>query len=791
MSDPTPFPISFSLANPWKFPRHGLPLRCSIPLAQGRIREPGRELALLDEQGRDCGAQWRVLSRWPDGSARFALLDFAEPETPPRTTRRYALAERGTAAEPAAAEAPIRVIHTPETLTVDTGRLAWTFSKSRFSLGESAKAHGRDWLGGQVSDLCVTDGRGFTYRASGGDYRIALEEEGAHRVIVRIEGRHGKGAERFLDYTLRFHFTRGGDQVLMLHHLRNRHDGREGRLFQRCWLEGRLQAGPGAVRRLLHTHHGLMTSQRALSVEDRVDLDTDCVPKLVKADPFLYPKQELEQVWQTPVTLLRDGDLLREPDDTICESIFEKNPGKASGDRRGCAPLLDLHEPGAGGLLIKFAMPNPEAEYPLHLGSERNRFEIDFFPPWREAHLLGEGMGKTRDVLFHFHGDALPARELFQASDALSYPGAASPGAAAYRAAGFADVHRTLPFQPHKYPMLESKIDLFRSAPKGALWPPALGWKHYGDEAGARGGLHQKNVWQFINNEEDYLWCCMVDAWRRGAAVDGAAMARHLMDIDFIDHSPDPRRNGATCPHSEAHTNGEVYTSHQWCQGLLYFYLATGDEEALRISRRIGDCLVWWITGPMQKALRGTGRECAWPLLSLSALYEVTGDTRYRDAALRVVDDLIAIQTEHGRVCWEYPMGSGILSGYMLAMTFNGIWDVWAATGEARVLRLWKDITRPVVDALNEPGSWGYVVFRNWPIKVADLTVLARWYELTGDRRYIELGKNGLRLILTGAPQLDSMYQGFFAMWYRHMILFLKQADEFGMIDDDHCTLVW
>ena len=282
----------------------------------------------------------------------------------------------------------------------------------------------------------------------------------------------------------------------------------------------------------------------------------------------------------------------------------------------------------------------------------------------------------------------------------------------------------------------------------------------------------------------------MIDAWRRGAAVGSVPMARHLMDIDFIDYSTDPRRNGATCPHSEAHVNGEVYTSHQWCQGLLYFYLATGDEEALRISKRVGDCLCWWIRESAH-SLRGSGRETAWPLLSLSALYEVTHEKRYRDAALVVVDDLIAIQKEHGQVCWESPLGSGILSDNMLTMSFNGIWDVWAATGEQRVLQLWKDITKPVIDQLENPGNWGYVIFRNWQIKVADLTVLSRWYELTGDRRYLALGKNGLRLILAAAPQLDNQYQGFFAMWYRHIILFLKDADEAGMIDDNHVTLVW
>jgi len=532
--------------------------------------------------------------------------------------------------------------------------------------------------------------------------------------------------------------------------------------------------------------------QAALECPERVDLDTDIWATEVKADRYRFPKTERELAWKGPTTLIRNAESLREKDEDICPSINEKNPGRTlAGDRRHCSPLIDLHEPGAGGMLFKFAMVSPESEFPLHLGSERNSFEIDFFPKGDEPFHFGEGMGKTRDVLFNFHDDSMDPMDLFHESANLSYPGVVSPGAKAYREAKFGDMHRTMAFLPNKYPMLESKMDLYRMTQKGFLWPLSLGWKHYGDEHGARGNLQQKNVWQFINNEEDYLWCCMVDAWRRGPAYDALPMARHIMDIDYIDYSDDPRRNGATCPHSEDHVNGEVYTSHQWCQGLLYFYLATGDDEALRICKRIGDCLVWWITGPMSYTLRGSGRETAWPLLSLSALYEVTHEKRYRQAALKVVDDLIAVQKEHGQVCWEYPLGSGIFSAYMLTMTFNGIWDVWAATGEKRVLQLWKDITKPVIDGLEDPNSWGYVIFRNWQIKVADLTVLARWYELTGDKKYIELGKNGLRLILAGAPQLDSQFQGFYAMWYRHIVLFLKYADEFGMIDDDHCTMVW
>jgi len=789
-----PFPLSFKLSNPWRFPILGMPLRCSIPLPQGLVNNPSSELILLDEKDHDCHAQWRVLSRWNDGSVRFALMNYAEEIIAPRKTYNYVLTLQSLAGKIKRGEKKIsiKVKENPANITINTGRLVWTFNKKKFTFADSIKFNGRDLMEGQKADLCITDEMGFVYRASEGSYRIFLEENGPYRVVVRIEGNHGHGRKRFMDYILRFHFTAGGSQVLMLHHIRNRHDGIRGVRFQRCWMEGAINVNHTAVRRILHNARSLFTMHAPLECPERVDLDTDIWPVEIKADRYRFPKTEKEIAWKGPLTLIRNGDSLREKEEDICPSIYEKNPGKnIAGDRRSCAPLIDIHEPGFGGMLFKFAMVNPEAEFPLHLGSERNMFEIDFFPSGEEMFHFSEGMGKTRDVLLNFHDDSLDPLDLFHESNNLSYPGVVSPGAKAYRCSKFADMDKTLVPQRNKYMLLEEKIDFLRMAQHGLLWPLALGWEDYGDEYGARGNLQNKNVWQFINNEEDYLWCCMIEAWRRGEAFDGLAIARHVMDIDYIDHSADPRRNGATCPHSEDHTNGEVYTSHQWCQGLLYFYLATGDEEVLRICKRIGDCLVWWITGPMKYALRGSGRETAWPLLSLSALYEVTHEKRYAKAALMVVDDLIKIQKEHGSVVWEYPLGSGIFSDYMLTMTFNGIWDTWKATGEERVLKLWKDITKPVIDKLENPDNWGYVIFRNWPIKVADLTVLAHWYELTGDKKYIELGRNGLRLILAAAPQLDNQFQGFFAMWYRHIIYFLKYADEAGMINDDLVTLVW
>src|SRR5262249_47668049 len=155
-----------------------------------------------------------------------------------------------------------------------------------------------------------------------------------------------------------------------------------------------------------------------------------------------------------------------------------------------------------------------------------------------------------------------------------------------------------------------------------------------------------------------------------------------------------------------------------------------------------------------------------------------THEKKYRDAGMRIVNDMLRTYRKHGRLVWEYPPGSGVFSDYMAAMSFNGVWDMWAATSDKRVLALWKNITRPVVESLSDPNQWGYIHFRNWHIKWPDLTTLARWYYLTSDKKYIELGKNGLRLVLNGCPQPQNQTQGFIAMGYRHFIFFLKLADE-------------
>ena len=60
----------------------------------------------------------------------------------------------------------------------------------------------------------------------------------------------------------------------MLHTVRNRHDGREGRDVKRFWLEGELNVGPKTIRRIQHVARGLNTIQAMVEIPENVDLDT-------------------------------------------------------------------------------------------------------------------------------------------------------------------------------------------------------------------------------------------------------------------------------------------------------------------------------------------------------------------------------------------------------------------------------------------------------------------------------------------------------------------------------------
>ena len=67
--------IALKVAETEGITRRKYPLTRGVPLPQGIVAGV-ENLSLQDAQGRDVPAQLRVLGRWPDGSAKWVLVDF-------------------------------------------------------------------------------------------------------------------------------------------------------------------------------------------------------------------------------------------------------------------------------------------------------------------------------------------------------------------------------------------------------------------------------------------------------------------------------------------------------------------------------------------------------------------------------------------------------------------------------------------------------------------------------------------------------------------------------------------
>jgi len=70
--------IRLQLSGPARLPRAGFPVRCGIPLPEGKVA-PGRRFLLRDARGRALPLAATETSHWPDGTVRWVLCEFVAP----------------------------------------------------------------------------------------------------------------------------------------------------------------------------------------------------------------------------------------------------------------------------------------------------------------------------------------------------------------------------------------------------------------------------------------------------------------------------------------------------------------------------------------------------------------------------------------------------------------------------------------------------------------------------------------------------------------------------------------
>ena len=672
----------------------GLPLRFGVPVPRATLhRNPG---ATLEAEGSPPGsAQTRIHSRWPDGSARWVLVDATVPEAPPggpaQGLRRLRLHLGGAAgAEPAG---PLTCSRDADTVTVRGDRLRVTV-RGVSPQADGMPPDGDSWLhlerrtatgaweslldGGTLDGACdvrLEDGTPLRCEAAGPP---VLEQEGGRHAVVRLQVAHRDraGHER-LRSDLRLH-VHAGQQFCKLVH----------RLLAVC-------ADPGAA-----PYEAEATDERETLLPVRC-----CALRLpwsgaraVRFDGRLHSIDQ-EQPW----LLRHEHDLGHRVGPAAAPS---ERSGRAHGHVvvEGDSGLLALGvrnfwqtypkglRVGAAGVAIELLPPRSEAELPGDAEAWHRLFR------WLDGdrYLLREGLALTTEVLIGFPADAAAAEPwlrwleeppVVRPLPAYSNSTGALPRLAAKDGSPLPD-YEALTAQALR--LLQEDREANR----------AYGHLNFGDWYG-------EGDWCWGNNEYDTPYGAYWEFLRGGDpawARWGEAAARHLADVDTVNCFSTPSCVGLQALHMPAHLGGYLpplfrskvngtrgVPSHTWLEGALLHYLLSGDEGVRESLSRTAD----WLLQPerLDHYEFSAVREAGWHLIHLSTLAAATGDPRARNGAGIVARRILEKQDAGGAWtrmltsghCWcGYPHCRGNIA-FMVTVLLSGMKRYHDLTGDPEV----------------------------------------------------------------------------------------------------------
>jgi hypothetical protein len=213
--------LRLTVDEPAGISRAGWPVTSGVPLARGALYDE-RAAALCGEDGREIPLQAAALSRWPDGSVRWLLLDFSCDLK--ALQKKNFLLRYGPGTQSAAVPNPVRVSQEKGEAVITTGPLRVRLAPQAFRLLDDVRLDGNG--DGKFSDservtasedagIILTAPDGQTFRADLSSAHLTVDEFGPLRASVRIDGRHQSARGAMFRYVVRCHFFRGCPFVRM------------------------------------------------------------------------------------------------------------------------------------------------------------------------------------------------------------------------------------------------------------------------------------------------------------------------------------------------------------------------------------------------------------------------------------------------------------------------------------------------------------------------------------------------------------------------------------------------
>ena len=595
--------VSLSVSETKGISRQNVPITQGVPLPKGALYNLD-SVWVENGDGQPVSAQFRALSRWEDGSLKWALTDFSA-DVPAEGQVDYAFCY-GQKPASILSDETIQIEESDDQITVCTGPLRFVVNRRQFSLIESAELGNVDAEGGFLPEcevvtegvasggeawvrICESfnDAQGKRYiYGMGGDclaslakdeYTVELEEVGPLRAVIKCTGA--------FEADIPFHHYTG---------------------YRPFRMVTRIYAYAGQTHlRILHT------------------VVVACNPRETEVEEIaLRVPVSLKNGVRFRAASLRPTEGSLNPDEAIMLGQRSDNQFRVEQQRAGQRRTVAEGQRTEGWMTIEddqvgvgVGLRYMPEEYPKALRVAGTGEGIDVFlwkdldgkrlsfkrytevVSWGEGEGVyadGTGTAKTSEFFVCFYkaseGNDIPDR----LRGLLTPPHVAiDPEWTAHCDAtgGFA------PVDPKQFPeserMMTGFLDwLIRNIQLGRWygffdWGDALvtweqeanDWRFYGR-------------WGWCNSEWDPRHGVWIQYLRTGEADYfqlGESMTRHSVDVDTCHFHPfRPYMVGGCFRHSTDHFGDEPSTSHTFVDGWMDYYYLTGDLRTYEVLREAG-----------------------------------------------------------------------------------------------------------------------------------------------------------------------------------------------------------
>ncbi len=619
--------VAIVVEEPSGVERRAWPVTSGVPLAEGVVEDPSS--ARLRSDGRELPLQTEALSRWPDGSVKWLLLDF-QIDLRANERRRLTL-EYGPEVKSSQPPKSMDVRKSPDTTIIATGPLKLMLPHSKFGLFDSiwldldgdGKFSMRERVtSGGGSGITLTDAQGKVFRADNSDVRVEVEQAGPLRTCVRIEGTYAASEKNMFRYIVRIHAFKDKPYLRVFH------------TFINDWPDNLI-----AKIRSLNVNLNLSMEENgplryALGVEGGANSGAmrDHGVRIHQIDDQGYDIDGRRAGKRAPGWLDVSGKRFGL---TVAVRDFWQNYPKAL-SAEGPAISVELCPSFEKGLYDNKEIREDNKLY-YHLHDGLYSFKV--------------GLAKTHEMWLLFHNGKAAGSERFWIMAQEPLLAIAEP---AYIRSSKA-LGDFPPADNTKYAGYDRMIDrAMKEHLERREEVREYGMLNFGDWYGERSV-------NWGNLEYDLQHGLLLQYARTGDRTyyrRAEEAARHHIDVDVVHATNEHLKNpwgrapkaGDIWLHCLNHTGGyyeygkvdlpvsrtyfmghSTNFGHVWAGGDLEYHLFSGDRRALEVGLMIADTMVENCPIPY-----GSGthiRQQGWPMILLLYAYDVTGDKKYLKAA--------------------------------------------------------------------------------------------------------------------------------------------------------------